>query len=174
MTRTTIIRIAALAIIAASAAGGVLAHSSSTPVKTAFDAVLVPYEAIHRALAADSLEGVAENAKAIRDTVRTIGQSFDAARAGVSQEKAAQCRAILPKVEAAAARLAKATTLQAAREAFGELSWPMVQWREMATGDRPYVVFCPMAKKPWLQEADQVANPYFGSKMLKCGNIVSN
>jgi hypothetical protein len=49
----------------------------------------------------------------------------------------------------------------------------MVRWREMATGERPRVAYCPMAKKPWLQDSEEIANPYYGSKMLRCGEIVS-
>jgi len=174
MTRNTIVRNIALAVLMASTAGVLLAHSAATRGGTAFDAALAPYETIHRALAADSLDGVAGNARAIRDTARNAAAAFSAKTAGVPAEKASQCRALLPKVETAAARLAGATTLEQARQAFGELSRPMVQWREMSTSThKPKVVFCPMAKKPWLQESDQVANPYFGSKMLKCGNIVS-
>ena len=91
----------------------------------------------------------------------------------MAADKGAQCRTLLPEVERAADRLAKARSLDAAREAFGELSRPMVRYREMATGERPLVVYCPMAKKPWLQESEEIANPYFGSKMPRCGQIVS-
>jgi Cu(I)/Ag(I) efflux system membrane fusion protein len=174
MTRNTIIRSVTLAILLASTAGVLLAHSSTSQGNTAFEAALEPYEAIHAALANDTLEGVAANARKIQRIAGQAAADFQATTAGVPADKASQCQALLPKVQDAAARLARATTLEEARQAFGELSRPMVQWREMSTSThKPNVVFCPMAKKPWLQESDQVANPYFGSKMLKCGNIVS-
>ena len=173
--RNTTITTLGLTLVLVMAAGTLSAHGDRAAAGTAFEAVLGPYEAIHAALAADSLDGVAANAQKIAATIREVSGTFDAKRAGVSTEKASQCQALLPKVRAAAEKLATAGTLEEARQAFGELSRPMVQWREMATGDhRPNVVFCPMAKKPWLQESDEVANPYFGSKMLRCGNIVSN
>ncbi|NOZ79500.1 MAG: DUF3347 domain-containing protein [Acidobacteria bacterium] len=175
MTQKTIVRTVALAILVTSAAGVLPARSSVNRKGTVFDAVLTPYEAIHKALAADSLKGVARNARAIRDTARTAAASFEPTRAGVTADKGAQCQALLPKVAAAAGRLAEATTLAEARDAFGKLSRPMVQWREMFRGtNKPKVVFCPMVKKPWLQESNQVANPYLGKKMLRCGKIVSN
>ncbi|HHQ48882.1 MAG TPA: DUF3347 domain-containing protein [Acidobacteria bacterium] len=175
MSRNTLVRSAILVMILTASAGILLAHSSNHGGSTVFQTVLGPYEAIHASLASDSLDGVAQNAEKIRATAREAAASFDADRAAVPQEKAGQCKALLPKIEAAAARLAKATTLEEARTAFGELSRPMVQWREMSSATaKPKVVYCPMVKKPWLQESDQVANPYFGSKMLKCGNIVSN
>ena len=40
-----------------------------------------------------------------------------------------------------------------------------------------YIQFCPMANSDkganWLSKENKVVNPYFGSKMLKCGEIKS-
>ena len=33
------------------------------------------------------------------------------------------------------------------------------------------VAFCPMVKKPWLQEGSALANPYYGSGMPTCGSF---
>ena len=33
------------------------------------------------------------------------------------------------------------------------------------------VVYCPMKKAEWLQQGEQVANPYFGTAMLDCGQL---
>ena len=44
-----------------------------------------------------------------------------------------------------------------------------------ARGAPLYKAYCPMAfdnkGAPWLQGDKNIANPYFGSKMLRCGNI---
>ncbi len=174
MSRNTLVRSAILAMILIATAGVPLAHSSSHGGSTVFQTVLGPYEAIHASLAADTLDGVGPNAETIRTIARETAASFDPKSAGVPEEKASQCKALMPEIEAAAARLAATRTLKEAREVFGELSRLMVQWREMSSATaKPNVVYCPMVKKPWLQESDQVANPYFGSKMLRCGTIVS-
>lgn len=38
-----------------------------------------------------------------------------------------------------------------------------------------YLIFCPMAFDSkggyWIQNSDQIANPYFGAKMLQCGDV---
>jgi Cu(I)/Ag(I) efflux system membrane fusion protein len=44
------------------------------------------------------------------------------------------------------------------------------------SGDRPlYLAFCPMARDNegayWLQETETVNNSYYGSEMLRCGEI---
>jgi len=174
MNRGTIVRLLTLALVVTATASTLLARGPSTDVTTAFEQAFDPYEAIHAALAADTLEGVAANARKIAVIARSSADSFDAGRAGVPEDKASQCQALLPEVVDAANRLARATTLDEAREAFGELSRPMVRWRGMFSGnDKPNVVFCPMARKPWLQESGEIANPYYGSKMLRCGDIVS-
>ncbi len=35
-----------------------------------------------------------------------------------------------------------------------------------------YVVHCPMVNADWLQDVQEVSNPYYGSEMLHCGSIV--
>ena len=37
------------------------------------------------------------------------------------------------------------------------------------TGQVIITAFCPMAPGRWLQKKDEIHNPYYGSKMLKCG-----
>jgi hypothetical protein len=33
------------------------------------------------------------------------------------------------------------------------------------------VAFCPMVRKPWMQQGEAIANPYYGSQMLTCGSF---
>ncbi len=113
---------------------------------------LEAYLSIQRALAGDSLEGVAEAAR-----------TFGAAVGGESGE-----------VES----LISATDLTAARAAFGRLS---VEFRaRVVAGGVPdgfdgdvLSMHCPMFTEDqggavWLQAAGAVENPYMGSRMLGC------
>ena len=34
-----------------------------------------------------------------------------------------------------------------------------------------YIYHCPMSKGDWIQSAEQKANPYYGFKMLRCGEL---
>ena len=138
-----------------------------------FTALNANYEAIRVALLNDNMKGVSNNASAIEESATKLHQNFSASHAGVSAEGAAACEALLPEISKAAGRLAKATDIEAAREAFGELSKPMVRYREMVSGERPVVVYCPMAKKAWLQPEGEIGNPYYGQSMARCGNVVS-
>ncbi len=139
---------------------------------TSFEQIMGHYEAIRGALLHDSTEGVAAHAKEIESIVLKAGAKFEPAAVGVTSSTQ-ECMTLLNEIASSASKLAQAKNLANAREIFGELSKPMVRFREMASGDKPMVVYCSMAKKAWLQPEGQVGNPYFGQKMAKCGEVVS-
>jgi hypothetical protein len=142
--------------------------------RTAFDSMSKNYLAIQAALAADSMDGVKENALAIAGTAQALTQKFEAAAAGVDEKDAEACSQLIPTVTASAAALAEAPDIKAARDSFGELSEALVVYRNLVPGqDKPSVAYCGMAKHNWLQNGKTVNNPYYGSKMLRCGSIVS-
>ena len=62
--------------------------------------------------------------------------------------------------------------LAGARDAFGPLSDAIIAYVRDAHVSAINVVFCPMARKYWLQKGDTVANPYYGKSMADCGRIV--
>jgi len=168
--RKTMIVLFAIAVAAwAHADGG---HRSRGQ-ETAFGGVFEHYEAVRQALLHDHMDGVADHARHIRKAAEHLGEKFTANQAGVDSSKAAECRALLPDVEAAAKELEKADRLEAARGAFYALSKPLARWREMARGERPVVVYCAMAKKSWLQPEGEIGNPYYGQSMARCGEVVS-
>ena len=80
------------------------------------------------------------------------------------------------KVAQAAQSLATANDLAQARKAFGAISAAAIA--ELggipSLGQKYYIIHCPMAKVgngDWVQPSMQIANPYFGSKMLTCGAV---
>ncbi|MCF7973588.1 MAG: efflux RND transporter periplasmic adaptor subunit [Phycisphaerae bacterium] len=69
--------------------------------------------------------------------------------------------------------------IKAARELFHQLSQTLTSLarRFGVPADRPaYQFHCPMAfdnrGANWLQDSNDIANPYFGAMMLKCGSLV--
>lgn len=80
------------------------------------------------------------------------------------------------KLEAVAAHaktLATAPNIKDARAAFAKVSQEMISYRDGLSGKRPVVAYCSMEKKSWLQpSASPIANPYLGSSMRGCGEIV--
>ena len=140
---------------------------------TTFDAINEHYEAIRVSLLHDNTKGVAEHARAIETKVNELQQGFSAHHAGVPQDGAAACQALLPEIAKAAGAVAQASSITQTRDAFGELSKPMVRYREMVSGERPVVVYCSMARKAWLQPEGEIGNPYYGQSMARCGDVVS-
>ena len=75
------------------------------------------------------------------------------------------------------AELIKAMRSQAfeeQRETFIKLTQVMIQWNEAYPGqEKLYMQYCPMYKGGhyWLSMEEQVLNPYYGSKMLRCGVV---
>lgn len=124
------------------------------------DAVLAEYGKIHDALAKDTLAGVPEAATRIQGLAKSL-----VAPAGFAE---------LPKkVGAAATAVAAAKDLNAARAAFKDLSAPLASWAKSAKPAGVAVLNCSMANADWLQTSTTVRNPYYGSSMLSCGEVVS-
>ena len=66
----------------------------------------------------------------------------------------------------------KAEDLKRAREEFAPLSEAVLDYiRKFGFSGKAYSFRCDMAKESWLQEHDQIGNPYYGSQMYKCGKI---
>jgi hypothetical protein len=139
---------------------------------TTFDEVMAHYEPVRLALLEDSMDGVNQHGAAIAEALRALGKDFSASLAGTSGETTAVVREKLDGMIASADALAEASSLEPARDAFYELTKPLVRWRQGVPSDgRPKVAYCPMYKRSWLQPGEEIGNPYGG--MPRCGEIVS-
>ncbi|MDX1999236.1 MAG: DUF3347 domain-containing protein [Thermoanaerobaculia bacterium] len=138
----------------------------------AFGPIVAEYEVIRAALAADKTDGTAERAKKLEAFAR---ESVTAQQAGVPEAAAGELATLLPKIAAAAAKVATTEGLAAVRDAFGELSAPLVRWFELRTTKGDWAIaYCPMAEQYWLQKkTPEVDNPFYGSEMLTCGRFVA-
>ena len=139
---------------------------------SAFEQVLVHYEAARQALTNDSTEGVGGHGEEIGVVLAGLEADWSAERAGVAAEAAGTALELLPELRRAAEALAAADSLDTARDAFYALSKPLVRWRKAATGERPVVAYCAMAERSWLQPDGELGNPYHGRSMPRCGEVV--
>jgi hypothetical protein len=117
--------------------------------------IVDPYLKIQTALAEDRVDEVRANAGNIATAATTLG-------------------APAMKIDTAALQLASATELDDARDKFGVLSDAIVTYMDglhLTPPDGVRKAYCPMAAKPWLQKGDTLANPYYGSTMLTCGEF---
>jgi membrane fusion protein, copper/silver efflux system len=146
-------------------AGASTALADVRAFDVAMQPVLAEYLHVHRSLAADRDTGVASAASKIEKLVARI-------RIDVAGPRAALYREIPRELRAAAAKLRQAKGLEKVREVFKELSRPMARWASLSKPAGVHTVWCSMAKGSWLQREKQIANPYHGSKMLRCGELV--
>ena len=149
---------------------------AATEAPVTIEIVLEHYEAVREALVNDTLEGTLPHLQAITNGLAKLRDTFDADAAGVETASQDQAVELLGKMHLAATTLTQAsesTDLATSREAFYELTKPLVQYRELMTGNKPLVAYCPMAKKSWLQDDDKIGNPYAGQAMATCGSVVS-
>jgi Cu(I)/Ag(I) efflux system membrane fusion protein len=122
----------------------------------ALDSVMPPYLAIGKALADDSLKGVASQSATMKGLVEREKSGF------------------FPKeLPADLDRLAKATDLDAARLAYKDISDRLIALfrdHHIQTGHY-FVCTCPMAQASWIQTDKEIKNPFYGSAMLLCGDV---
>lgn len=118
-------------------------------------AIVAAYLDVQARLADDQTDGIAAQARAIGEQAGAMGAPGE-------------------RIAAAAARLEKASTLEAAREAFAPLSDAVVAaasaagWKGL---DAVKLAYCPMARHSWLQKGDAIRNPYYGKAMANCGEF---
>ena len=132
--------------------------------------VLDRYMAIQEKLAADTPEGVEDEAKAL------AGKISEFFMKPCKPEEAA-CASVMQKISAAAGRM-KGTDLTTLRNDFKDLSVAMEKyWTDFSPAwPNVFVFHCPMADNekgaPWLQKGSEIRNPYFGKTMSSCGEKV--
>ena len=118
-------------------------------------AIVEPYLTIQTALANDSIDEVKAGAGNVATAATSLG-------------------APAMRIDTAAVQLSSAADLADAREKFGALSDAIVAYMDglgLTPPDGVRIAYCPMAKKPWLQQGSTLANPYHGSAMPTCGNF---
>lgn len=122
------------------------------PVKSVLD----HYLKIQTELTKDSIKGVDEHAGAIAKAV-----------------KGDDMKMLSPDVAKQAEKLAQATDLKTAREAFKPLSKSLIKYlADNKAGVGTYhEAYCPMVKASWLQTGKEIKNPYMGKEMLTCGEL---
>lgn len=98
-----------------------------------------------------------------------------------AQHAQGPAKEIATKIAASAAEL-RGKTLAEQRAQFVAVSEVVIELTRRATltGELPktlYVMHCPMAYEDrganWMQQTDQLANPYYATQMKKCGEIVA-
>lgn len=126
------------------------------------------YLAVQQALSADNVPR-AEDVRGLQAAAKQLSQE-----SGLDSK----LQELVEEVVAESSEL-RGADLETARKQFKPLSQSVIRLAVAVRGDdaqQPFMHFyCPMVKGgggDWLQADDSLANPYFGSKMLRCGELV--
>jgi hypothetical protein len=125
------------------------------------------YLAIQKTLAKDSGRDVTKHAARIA----TLATKLDTS--SISGPRQKHYQRIPKEIVSAAKELARQKSLTDKRQSFKALSRAMALWATLSKPNNLSVVYCSMAKASWVQRGKQIANPYYGSQMLRCGQIVA-
>jgi len=80
---------------------------------------------------------------------------------------------VVKKLTADAKSISGTSDLKKQRETFKSLSKNTYDLIKVSKSDvAVYKQYCPMADADWLSKEKAVKNPYYGSSMLTCGNVV--
>lgn len=105
--------------------------------------------------------------------VETTGTALVEDDLDATREGAATIVDLLPENDPMAApvgELAESESLEAAREHFQTLSLLLIERIEEVPGY--YIMSCPMVENGyWVQTTEEVANPYMGQRMVRCGGV---
>ncbi|GAX62666.1 membrane-fusion protein [Candidatus Scalindua japonica] len=129
--------------------------------------ILDNYYRVAASLAADSTEGIDNNLDLIIGNTGKIK--------GLGPGIPENLSVIIGNIENDATEM-KGTGLEESRKKFKDLSKSMIDCIKELHGknkgaEKMYVYYCPMANASWLQKEEGTRNPYFGTRMLKCGSV---
>ena len=113
------------------------------------------------------------------DSIATVKEQ--AAKVASEAEAILMTKGEKPSLEAiegleavvAAAKATNAAEVKALREQFKALSFAVAKLVEKQAVAGHGIYFCPMADAYWIQKSGAVKNPYYGAKMLGCGEVVT-
>ena len=157
------------AVIAVVAAGllaiAAPAHAADEAAQQkAVNGIVKHYLAIETLLVNDKIEGLAEHRKMLHHEAHDLIDATANAKVKELAQKISKTAHDQPED-------VKAARMQF--KAFSEALIPLVQVASPTSDVAPvlYQANCPMAKASWLQTDKEVANPYMGQKMLRCGEV---
>ena len=152
------------------------ASQRTVPVPEAFrehlDAFVSVYLEVQRDLSRDKFSQSTRQSSALKEHLRQTQADW------MEEEDREEWRRLSAQLDQGAERFSGAEGLNAARSGFRQISESLVAiLRRWGSGKRrPLLVYyCPMAFEGrggrWLQSAEGVENPYYGSRMFACGRL---
>lgn len=154
-------------MVAIIAIAGTKLTFAQSKTDVAFNQLLTAYYDVKNALATDKKDVAAEKVKALSAKVDAIPHKDLPA----SQHTLWMAQSKIIKTKAT--ELAAGKDIKAQRKSFEMISSAMIKTVRNIKFNNAivYVQHCPMAKASWLNEKENVENPYYGSMMFDCGDV---
>jgi len=122
-------------------------------------------------LAGDKVAGLQELSKNLAKETASVRVAM---AAGPKDKIRPEQITALKDIEKAASAM-KTRDITAARETFKGLSRAALTYvKAYGCDTAAYSFYCDMAKESWLQETQEVGNPYYGAQMLSCGAMTGH
>ncbi|MGO2101657.1 DUF3347 domain-containing protein [Psychroflexus halocasei] len=134
------------------------------------DPILKDYMIVKDELVKDNLDGVGKNTEKLITDINNF--NYDK----VADEHKDFTKSIMSDAREAAMKIDSGKNLEQKRKNFYHLSEIMTKYvMTVGTSEPIYEQYCPMYDNDrgatWLSLNKEIRNPYFGSKMLKCGEV---
>lgn len=144
-----------------------LLFSTATAQSKSVGTVLNTYYKLKNELVADNSSGASTAAAEFKSAVAAVNNSTASAAEVNAFEPVKQ------KLQTDAAAIAAANDIDKQRELFATLSNTIISLaKTISLSEKEiYVDYCPMKKASWLSAEKAIKNPYYGNKMLTCGNV---
>ena len=144
-------------------------YKLTLPFKKSVTAVYKKYDQISVELSKDRISNIKKNVESLLDSLQNVVETEET-------EPAEHWRKISREIELAANVFSLSNDIESARKSFERLSLAMINSvRVFGSLEDINLAYCPMAFNDkgaaWLQFSNELANPYFGSKMFSCGDF---
>lgn len=152
-------------------ANGVVQMELSEIGKTKLGKVLTVYLSLKNSLVSDNFGEAKESASELGKTVQNLNIAHEGEKAQTVWESYRE------KLAEETEMLSKAKDIAVLRNGFIQLSRTLIGLvKTFQLADQTlYVLHCPMAENnegaDWLSLSSEIKNPYYGAKMLKCGEV---
>jgi len=146
-------------------------HDAPSVIVAQIDYITEHYLDLQRLLASDKTDDVARQALGIAAACEELLKHIE----GATVANADEIKTSVEKLRDAALKTTGAS-LEKDRVTFVGMSSAMRELINVARPDRDrwpklYIYHCPMSKGDWVQTTLKKANPYYGFKMLNCGEL---
>ncbi|OGV96760.1 hypothetical protein A2W24_03665 [Microgenomates group bacterium RBG_16_45_19] len=144
----------------------VLALASEEKKSGAVQVIMENYFAIGNTLAQDNFKGVDKNAENMAEASSRILKD-EKPNSSERKESLAKVKQIQTSAEKFVSK-----DLKSSRESYKALSAAVTDFvKANGYSDPAYSFYCPMADQTWFQAEEKIANPFYGSQMLRCGKM---